>query len=81
MGGRQWRRVIAATLFISAVPQSGAQSPYGPVPAPALPDTTAASGWTITPDITVSETYNDNPGLAASGGERSDFITQVTPGQ
>jgi uncharacterized protein (PEP-CTERM system associated) len=80
MGGRQWRRVIAATLFLSAVPQSGAQSPYGPVPAPALPDTTAASGWTITPDITVSETYNDNPRLAPSGGERHDFITQVTPG-
>ena len=42
--------------------------------------TVAAAAWTFAPDITLSETYNDNPTLSASGATRSDFITQITPG-
>jgi len=40
----------------------------------------AAGNWTITPRATVSETYSDNVGLAASGAERNDFITDANAG-
>ncbi|HZM36665.1 MAG TPA: TIGR03016 family PEP-CTERM system-associated outer membrane protein [Burkholderiales bacterium] len=36
--------------------------------------------WTVNTDITVRETYNDNPGLAPAGREEHDFITEITPG-
>jgi uncharacterized protein (PEP-CTERM system associated) len=45
-----------------------------------IPGASVAAGWTITPDITLTERYNDNTTLGASGRENSDFITQVTPG-
>lgn len=34
----------------------------------------------VTPDIQLTETYSDNPTLAAPGDTRSDYITQITPG-
>jgi len=39
----------------------------------------AAANWTVTPDITLRETYTNNVFLG-SGTRSSDFITQVTPG-
>jgi uncharacterized protein (PEP-CTERM system associated) len=39
----------------------------------------AAANWTVTPDITLRETYTDNVFLG-SGTREHDFITQVTPG-
>jgi len=41
---------------------------------------TAAEGWHIDPHVAVSETYTDNVNLSASGQEKSDFITTLTPG-
>lgn len=39
----------------------------------------AGASWTVTPDITLRETYTDNVFVGA-GTPRSDFVTQVTPG-
>jgi uncharacterized protein (PEP-CTERM system associated) len=39
----------------------------------------AAANWTVTPDITLRETYTDNVAPSTSS-RRHDFITQVTPG-
>jgi uncharacterized protein (PEP-CTERM system associated) len=36
--------------------------------------------WTITPSVTVAETYTDNVELAPSGQEEDEFITEVNPG-
>jgi uncharacterized protein (PEP-CTERM system associated) len=36
--------------------------------------------WTFTPRLGVSETYSDNIRLAPRGQERSDYVTQITPG-
>jgi len=38
----------------------------------------AASDWKVTPSLNMSERYTDNVSLAASG-ERSSFITQISP--
>lgn len=35
---------------------------------------------TFTPSITIKETWSDNTNLAPSGFERSNFITELTPG-
>src|SRR4051812_45974701 len=42
----------------------------------------AAARWTVTPDITVRETYTDNVFIGGFAGNpaSSDFATQVTPG-
>jgi uncharacterized protein (PEP-CTERM system associated) len=40
----------------------------------------SAASWKITPSLNLSETYSDNVGLATSGAEKSDFITQISPG-
>jgi uncharacterized protein (PEP-CTERM system associated) len=40
----------------------------------------SAERWTITPSITVSETFTDNVALAPSDRKQSDLITQITPG-
>jgi uncharacterized protein (PEP-CTERM system associated) len=45
-----------------------------------MPVAAATPAWSITPDVTVTGTYNDNPTLAASSDARGDFITQVSPG-
>ncbi len=87
MGASRWGRAITATALVSWMPYAAAQAPYTPLPGVAsaalpgvdVPGATAAAGWTITPDVRVTETYNDNPTLASSG-ERADFITQITPG-
>jgi len=43
----------------------------GPVPA---------AQWTVVPVLSASETFTDNVRLAPAGSERSDWVTQVTPG-
>lgn len=40
----------------------------------------SAAQWLIVPTLSVAETYTDNVRLAPAGSERSDFVTQVTPG-
>jgi uncharacterized protein (PEP-CTERM system associated) len=39
-----------------------------------------AAEWKIIPSLDVGETYTDNVRLAPSGAEKSDFVTQVSPG-
>ena len=39
-----------------------------------------AADWKITPSLDLRETYTDNVRLASAGNEKSDFITQVSPG-
>ena len=39
-----------------------------------------AAEWRFVPTLSVTETYSDNVGLAVSGLERSDFVTQISPG-
>ena len=39
-----------------------------------------AHGWTVTPDITLRETYTDNLFLGSTVRNSHDFITEVTPG-
>lgn len=39
-----------------------------------------AADWKITPSLDLRETYTDNVRLASPGNEKSDFITQVSPG-
>jgi uncharacterized protein (PEP-CTERM system associated) len=36
--------------------------------------------WSITPTVTVRETYSDNVRLAPAAAARSDFISEITPG-
>jgi uncharacterized protein (PEP-CTERM system associated) len=38
-----------------------------------------ASGWSIVPRLSASETYSDNAGLVSTGA-RSEFITEISPG-
>jgi uncharacterized protein (PEP-CTERM system associated) len=35
--------------------------------------------WKFTPSLTLSERYSDNVNLDASGAEKSDWITEITP--
>jgi uncharacterized protein (PEP-CTERM system associated) len=39
-----------------------------------------ASEWRVTPTVDVRSTYTDNVRLAPRGAERSDFISEFTPG-
>ncbi len=39
-----------------------------------------AGDWKITPRITLSEVYSDNPDLVSSSQAKSDWITEITPG-
>ncbi|RJG01882.1 hypothetical protein D3878_10075 [Noviherbaspirillum sedimenti] len=39
-----------------------------------------AAQWTFTPSVGLAEIYSDNLRLTPRGTERSEFITQVTPG-
>lgn len=45
-----------------------------------LPRPAHAGDWTFTPSVGVLETYTTNVGLAPSGGEHSDYVTQISPG-
>lgn len=45
-----------------------------------LSPTSHAADWKITPSLDLRETYTDNVRLASAGNEKSDFITQVSPG-
>ncbi|MES2353879.1 MAG: TIGR03016 family PEP-CTERM system-associated outer membrane protein [Pseudomonadota bacterium] len=45
-----------------------------------LPNGGFAAEWRVDPHLTVTETYTDNVALARSGQEKSDFITEITPG-
>lgn len=46
---------------------------------PGVPSAQAAE-WRFAPTIDLSETYSDNIRLATRGNEKSDFVTQVSPG-
>jgi uncharacterized protein (PEP-CTERM system associated) len=35
--------------------------------------------WKVTPSLTLSELYSDNPDLAGHGQEQSDWITEISP--
>jgi uncharacterized protein (PEP-CTERM system associated) len=50
-------------------------SASGLAPAPAL-----AENWRLTPYVNVLETLTNNVNLAPSGQEKTDLVTQVTPG-
>jgi len=39
-----------------------------------------ATVWKVTPSVGLSEIYSDNLRLQPRGAEKSDFVTQVTPG-
>lgn len=39
-----------------------------------------AADWELTPRLTIIETYSDNIGLDPSGAERSDLVTEISPG-
>jgi uncharacterized protein (PEP-CTERM system associated) len=78
--------VIAATTSVHAV--DGIEAPQSSQ-APAAESGNASQaageqarrgGWTVTPLIGVTGTYTDNVTLAASGLERSDFVTEIKPG-
>lgn len=40
----------------------------------------SSAQWQIVPTLSVAETFTDNVGLQPAGLERSDFVTQVSPG-
>jgi uncharacterized protein (PEP-CTERM system associated) len=70
-------------LLLTSVPDAGAQVQrfYDPFREPqrrAPGD--RPTGWVVAPDIRLTETYQENPTLAASDARRSDFITEITPG-
>lgn len=44
------------------------------------PACSTAADWKVTPRLTLVETYTDNVTLATQGNEKSDFITQISPG-
>lgn len=50
-------------------------APLGFVSAPAR-----AGEWQITPSLELAEIYSDNIGLARSGREEGEFVTEITPG-
>ena len=40
----------------------------------------AASGWTITPSVDITETYTDNVRLSNAADTAGDFVTDINPG-
>ncbi|HQU16081.1 MAG TPA: TIGR03016 family PEP-CTERM system-associated outer membrane protein [Gammaproteobacteria bacterium] len=70
----------AHALDVNAALGSG--NPYGvnvgPGSGPVAP-TPTGPGWNLVPSLNVQELYDDNIALAASGQERSDFVTEVNP--
>lgn len=45
-----------------------------------MPSRSYAADWKIIPSLNLKETYSDNVRLSQPGTEKSDFITQVSPG-
>ncbi len=45
-----------------------------------LPPCAAAAEWKIAPTLDLKESYTDNVKLAMDGAEKSDFVTQISPG-
>ncbi|MGZ3158921.1 MAG: TIGR03016 family PEP-CTERM system-associated outer membrane protein, partial [Burkholderiaceae bacterium] len=39
-----------------------------------------AAEWQIQPSTNITQTYTDNVNLAGQGAEKSDFVTEITPG-
>jgi uncharacterized protein (PEP-CTERM system associated) len=88
--GRKCRAVAASLLLLNAAEVGAAyDSPFGAPVTPRTPqsgDVIADSEnriltrpWTVTPSITLRETYTDNV-FIGTDPPRSDFVTQVTPG-
>jgi uncharacterized protein (PEP-CTERM system associated) len=50
-----------------------------PLAAALLVALPAQAQWNVTPSLSLTETYSDNPGLASGANKRGQFITEVTP--
>jgi uncharacterized protein (PEP-CTERM system associated) len=50
-----------------------------PLAAALLVALPAQAQWKVTPSLTLTETYSDNPGLASGANKRGQFITEATP--
>ncbi len=59
---------------------AGSGAGFGAVRGVPFRSAAGTVGWNFSPSLTLREIYNDNIALAAPGGERSDFVTEVNPG-
>jgi uncharacterized protein (PEP-CTERM system associated) len=50
-----------------------------PLAAALLVALPAQAQWKVTPSLTLTETYSDNPNLASGGNKRGQFITEAMP--
>lgn len=57
-------KLVVSTVLLGALPLSGA----------------SAGDWKLIPDLRLGQTYTDNVTLAPRGSEKSDLITEITPG-
>lgn len=64
-GRRERRRAIAAAIAATAA---------------VIGSNGNAAEWRFTPTVSATETYTDNVSLATRGLERSDLVTQISPG-
>lgn len=44
-----------------------------------MPTLSWAAKWSVTPSLTLSETYTNNVNIGGTGNEQSEFITQINP--
>jgi uncharacterized protein (PEP-CTERM system associated) len=50
-----------------------------PLAAALLVALPAQAQWKVTPSVSLTETYSDNPGLASDANKQGQFITEITP--
>ncbi len=76
---------FASAQLPGATPQGPSNAPAAIAATPAIGGDGAAEAaprraWFFAPRLSVSQTFTDNVGLDASGANRSDQITEISPG-
>ncbi len=67
-------------FFFAAIPVVHAANPYGELGSQPETSVERHGGWYIEPRVSIRETYTDNVTLSRRGGEKSEFITEISPG-
>jgi uncharacterized protein (PEP-CTERM system associated) len=65
--------ITTAKRIVARVPR------LAPLAAALLVALPAQAQWKVTPSLTLTETYSDNPGLSSGANQRGQFITEAMP--
>ncbi|MFC5477638.1 TIGR03016 family PEP-CTERM system-associated outer membrane protein [Massilia suwonensis] len=72
--------ITTAKRFPTRIPCIAARMPrLAPLAAALLVALPAQAQWRVTPSVSLTETYSDNPTLASDANKRGQFITELTP--